>query len=504
MGTDPTIRLRHECIARLRSRYLYVLPLSSEVTYASATFSCIGRYKVVSHSESSKNFCETFHIPDELSVIGAAKVSHFEIIYRVHGIEPTVGLSCCFYVNSKKKINAFACPALFLWHTGKSVSRDVIPKSSEFSEKHYATHVAYPAPFHKYPEPFLCLVGMIQMDLLSFIRTADPTKVKIGKRQRDEDEPKLLETTIGRVVPFLPVAPARSSSKLEASVDKLFDDGEWDDHGAPSGPIIGGKSQSSIKHLFAGAVQNAEVRGGVVPTLPFVTSFVSTTPEREGGDHTELLAGANLRTIRAPKRFVIFSDSSDHSGVNIAKAEVDSVVRTSVPIITSAATTTPTVDPAAIPKEKLVGSSVFGVDSPSTEGSHPIPGGFLIVLHEQLFTEFNVGAARQMSLSAELCMRAKYNIRERRRLNSIVEEKDALLKAKDEEIRSLKAQLVLKEAEAVKAVRLRIETFNFEAVEKSLQSEVVHLKERNNLLETEKSGLEVKVVDLAASVKVRE
>nr|GFB39037.1 hypothetical protein [Tanacetum cinerariifolium] len=57
-------------------------------------------------------------------------------------------------------IDAFACPALFPWHTGKSMSRDVIPKSFEFSTEHYATLVAYPAPFHKYPELFLCLVGM--------------------------------------------------------------------------------------------------------------------------------------------------------------------------------------------------------------------------------------------------------------------------------------------------------------------------------------------------------
>ncbi|GJZ17591.1 hypothetical protein Tco_0553714, partial [Tanacetum coccineum] len=63
------------------------------------------------------------------------------------------------------------------------------------------------------------------MDLLSFIRTADPTKVRIGERQRAEDEPKLLDTTIGRVVPLLPIAPDRAESELEASVDKLFDEG---------------------------------------------------------------------------------------------------------------------------------------------------------------------------------------------------------------------------------------------------------------------------------------
>ncbi|GJT77270.1 hypothetical protein Tco_1043995 [Tanacetum coccineum] len=130
----------------------------------------------------------------QLSVIAAAKVSHFEILCRVHGIEPTVGLFRCFYVNSKNKgwmsfskrpdsdavcytkpldslkrwndhffwVNSFACPASFLWHTDKNVSRDPFPKSAEFSADDYAVLVAHPAPFQKFPEPFLCLIGMSQ------------------------------------------------------------------------------------------------------------------------------------------------------------------------------------------------------------------------------------------------------------------------------------------------------------------------------------------------------
>nr|GEY79154.1 hypothetical protein [Tanacetum cinerariifolium] len=39
----------------------------------------------------------------QLSVIAEAKVSHFEILCRVHNIEATVGLFRCFYVNSKNK-----------------------------------------------------------------------------------------------------------------------------------------------------------------------------------------------------------------------------------------------------------------------------------------------------------------------------------------------------------------------------------------------------------------
>ncbi|GJX03676.1 hypothetical protein Tco_0189592 [Tanacetum coccineum] len=148
-------------------------------------------------------FCETYHILDVvhpqlpnldqtihemptgkigLSVIGAAKVSHFEVLCRAHGFEPTVGLFRCLYVNSKNKgWMSFTCPASFPWNTSKSVPKDPFPKSSEFNAKHYATLVAHPAPFHKYPEPFLCLVG------ISRYYTLDENTYPQFLRDDDED-----------------------------------------------------------------------------------------------------------------------------------------------------------------------------------------------------------------------------------------------------------------------------------------------------------------------------
>ncbi|GKE69294.1 hypothetical protein Tco_1527366, partial [Tanacetum coccineum] len=43
--------------------------------------------------------------------------------------------------------------------------------------------------------------------------------------------------------------------------------------------------------LLAGAVLNAEVRVAATPTLSFMSTSVSTTPEHEGGDHTDSLDG---------------------------------------------------------------------------------------------------------------------------------------------------------------------------------------------------------------------
>ncbi|GJS18721.1 hypothetical protein Tco_0413193 [Tanacetum coccineum] len=325
-------------------------------------------------------------------------------------------------------VDAFACLASFSWHTGKSVSKDPFPQSTEFNAEHYASLVAYPALFHKYLEPYLCLVGMSryytldedtyleflyenseEMDLLSFVCTADPTKVRI-------------------------VAPARGESELEDNVDRLFDEEGNDgpveqgdsasggqgvgiqpvseaaetniedvilrrqekrkyvivdsdepsypakklrkDHGIPVGTFVAGKSMSSIHRLLAGAVQNAAVRGEPVPSLPFVTSSMSTTSEHEDERHTNTLAGANLQTITAPPRFVISLDSSHHSGTHIAETEADSLIRSSAPVMTITTTITVTAGAATVVKEIVVKPSLFVTGSSSVGGTEPLPGGF--------------------------------------------------------------------------------------------------------------------------------
>ncbi|GJS47342.1 hypothetical protein Tco_0597463 [Tanacetum coccineum] len=363
------------------------------------------------------------------------------------------------------------------------------------------------------------------MDLLSFIQTTDPAKVRIGERQCAEGEPKLLDTTIGRVVSLLPVAPARASSELEASVDKLFDEGGSGSHAEQGDSVSGGHG--------VGVPQVSEIEEIVAEDAAPVQ------PRRQ----------RKRKTVSAPEitcwSCVESEDSSHHSGANIAEAEVDSFARPSVPLMTMTTTVTSTVDPTTTSKEKFVESSIFGGGSFSgvehtvvgfsgLTGSDFLVGGIRTVVspdtdlqkvyvpqwsvtngsclddgrtcremvdefappkffasihgmeHDELFTEFNVGAARQISLSAEVRMRVEFNIREKRRLSAVVEEKNSLLKARDEEVASLKAQLLVKEAEAAEAIRLC--------------DEVQTLADRNTVLEGEKSELDVKVTDLAVTV----
>nr|GEY44981.1 (-)-germacrene D synthase [Tanacetum cinerariifolium] len=238
-----------------------------------------------------------------------------------------------------------------------------------------------------------------------------------------------------------------------------------EDYGALGGASAAGKSRSAVQSLFTGAVLNAEARGEPIPTLLFVTYSVSATPEREDKSPTDSVIGLNLRTIGAPS---------------------------SAPAIATVTTVTAAVDVATTADRVPVEPSLFGAGSSSTDRTDSVPCVFLDVSGSDflicgirtvvepdsdlqkvyLFTEFNDEAARQISLSAELRMRAEYNIREKRRLRSVVDEQEELLKVRDGEIENLKAQLLLKEAEAMKAIRLRAEVFKFEATEKSLQVKV--------------------------------
>nr|GEV95475.1 hypothetical protein [Tanacetum cinerariifolium] len=347
------------------------------------------------------------------------------------------------------------------------------------------------------------------MDIFAFIHTLDPTKVKFFKRERNEGEPILLETIIGRTISLLLVAPDRAKSELDASVERHFDEGGSgnqmeqvdfagdrkdgdsqpvievvdtvvedlrEDNGTPSGTFVCGKSKSALKRLLVGDVLNVEVEVAAMPTLPFMTTSISCTPKCEGGDHIDFATRLNLRAIGAP-------------------------LRSSVLIMTTVTTITSTVDPASVAYKKLVKPFLFwviflaGGTDPTTSVFSDLTGiDFLVgavrtiintdtdlqkffasvrgMEHDQLFTEFNVGATHQMSLIAEV---------------------------KEGEIENFKVHLLLREAEAAEAIRLSDQASNFEAVEKSFRDEINVLKERNAILKKEWNALDVKVHELEIS-----
>nr|GEX89158.1 hypothetical protein [Tanacetum cinerariifolium] len=263
---------------------------------------------------------------------------------------------------------------------------------------------------------------------------------------------------------------------------------------------------NTLRLLFHRIDTSTDIQPVVVTTDTIVENVAPLQPKRQRKRKTVVDDAGG--PSHPPKKFVISSDSSHHSGANIAEAEVDSIVRSSAPSIATVTTMTTTIDADATAARAPIVPSLFGVGSSSTvyvprwratNGFGLDDSGICLEMldefapqkffasvrgvdHDQLFTEFNVGAARQISLNAEA----------------------ELLKVKDGEIESLKAQLLLKEAKAVEAIHLRAEVFKFEAAEQSLRGEVRVLRDHDVALEREKNELSVKVTDLSASVKVRE
>nr|GFA33728.1 hypothetical protein [Tanacetum cinerariifolium] len=240
----------------------------------------------------------------QLSVIGVAKVSHFEILCRVYGVTPTVGL----FMLLKRMDGCLSSSVLIDLPDPALVATD-------FNVQDYATLVVHPSPFRKFPEEFLCLVGLSRhytldeetyplfldkdgedMDIFAFIYTSDPTKSEQGDFASGGGEQcmniqPVTETTDVVVEDVIPLQPRRLKKRktivAEAGGPSYPLKKLKEDHETPSGVFVGGKFMSAVQRLFAGAVQNAEVRGEPIQTMSFMTSSISATPEREGECHTD-------------------------------------------------------------------------------------------------------------------------------------------------------------------------------------------------------------------------
>ncbi|GJR67356.1 hypothetical protein Tco_0013421 [Tanacetum coccineum] len=561
-----------------------------------------------------------FRIPfSQLSVFGSAKVSHFEILCRVCNIEPSVSLFRYFYThnykNSRfgftKRLNVRACysknldsvknwndyffwvdefvvlaNARFSWFLGSNIVKDQSPPTYEYNMEHVNTLIAQASPFLRFPEEFLCWVGISrnyllkkdtyprfeyedgeEMDLNAFIRTADPRKVRIVERLRTENKRPIVTVAKHRTVTLLPTSVSRPSGELSESIEREFGEDGSGGGGQEDASVAVHGNVRPVVPIMDDIVAEADVfkpkrskkksvirgsEGTLAASHPpkrlmadygrisGSTAGVTASPLEEGEDHTDSVTSPSLRSAAASARFVVLFDSSHHSATNSAGPEGDSFVRSVVSVTTKATTVTTiattVVIPADVGKDKsegqvvvLLGSiraekvtdagleEIYVPEWTVTKGfefnngrscanmiDHFTPPAFFKIVrgieHEQLFAEFNVSAARNLSLSSEVRMRAEYNILEKRKWRSLAEEKDSLLGAKDKEIEELRSQLLKAKEESVAVTQLRARVSSLEAIEGSLRGEVASAKEHNSLLEQECGSLKLKVTSLESII----
>ncbi|GKA26184.1 hypothetical protein Tco_0712293 [Tanacetum coccineum] len=315
------------------------------------------------------------------------------------------------------------------------------------------------------------------------------------------------------------------------------------DHGTSSGVTTSGKSPSVLKELLARSILNIEAVVEAVATLPLVTSFDSAMPEHESGTPADSITELNLRTIDPSKRFVISSDSSHHSSTNAAEAGIDSFIRfvAPPPVMIGAVITTniASIPSASAPETGTkvispVHASMFhdsdstGTVRPDAACSSHIPGKELSMgsreinsetLHEVFVPQWNVSNDTLLDdhdvswefinhlappvLFAQI-REMDYHHLERRRLESECEKQANLLKARDAEVENLKAQLLLKETKAAEAACLCAQVFAAEATKKIVVDEIDALKQMHVSLENEKDSLNGKVAELRSSVAAKD
>ncbi|GJV51908.1 hypothetical protein Tco_1447649, partial [Tanacetum coccineum] len=122
-------------------------------------------------------------------------------------------------------VDAIVFPIPVSLYVGGALEKDPAPHITACQEQTVRLLENNKAPFRRYPECFLCLVGLspyypfdentypaferldgTDMGLLDFIKTADPRKVQAVEVQKKDDQVKLLESTSHCFMPL--VAPA--------------------------------------------------------------------------------------------------------------------------------------------------------------------------------------------------------------------------------------------------------------------------------------------------------
>ncbi|GKA47607.1 hypothetical protein Tco_0740490 [Tanacetum coccineum] len=165
--------------------------------------------------EMVEMFCNDYYIPDE-----------------VHPVAP--GRDKTITQFSEGKVDAKVFPIPVSLYVGGVLVKDPPPHLTARQEQTVRLLENNKAPFHRYPECFLCLVGLspyypfnentypvfkmpdgTEMSLLDFIKTADPQKVRMVKVQKKDNQVNLLESTSHCFMSL--VTPAAGGSSYAAA-----------------------------------------------------------------------------------------------------------------------------------------------------------------------------------------------------------------------------------------------------------------------------------------------
>ncbi|GJY02674.1 hypothetical protein Tco_0360826 [Tanacetum coccineum] len=378
----------------------------------------------------------------------------FYILAGVHPTAPERG----------KTISQFPAGKVGVYTRG-ALEKDPAPHFTTRQEQTVKLLKNLKAPFRRYPECFLCLV---EMGLFDFIKTTNPRKVQAVEVQKGVEQVKLLESTKHCFMPLVPRGPGGSSSAVGAKVsapvekgseDVIVDDVAADDVAADDAYLELAEPGEGEEEVIAEQPKKTKRKRLVnssTLSAPIDTDTVTTT-----STNGKLVADV-IPDPAGPSQLEV-SEGSDDSFYELATSDPSEAKRWYVPRWN-------------ITNDSLLDDGF----SCRTLVYRVAPPAFFSNLRymdcDQLYTEFNVGAARQICLGSEVRSRAEHELELKEKLKAKYVVHGKLLEERDSEILRLKAQLAKKEAETAEVFCLRDQVSSLSEEKSFLSTEVLALK----------------------------
>ncbi|GJV96642.1 hypothetical protein Tco_1548219 [Tanacetum coccineum] len=512
----------------------------------------------------------------QLSPFGAARISHFEVLTRILELGPSMSVFRAFYTHmysdglfsfAKRSLSAPSYLSKppdsiknwadhFFWvdsrvfpisvplYTGGVLEKDPAPHLTARQEQTVRILSSNKAPFRRYPECFLALVGLspyypfgentypafegpdrADMGLLDYIRTADPRKVQTVEVRKGEEQVTLFDSIKHCFVSLDAPAAAHQAS------------GSGSGAGAEvSAPSVEGNVVEENVIPESAFLHPADPECDVTVAEKDVTQRQPEKAKRKKllkrsdplpakrlrTDHPSLAFGTGGKSLASLRQSLLegsltlgtFSPADIPTHVTVPSSyAADAPVYTVADIVTSSRGKT-----LVLPTSGVGGSSQPETSEESTDSFYETaalnsedakhwyiprwnitndsllddgfscrtlvdrvaPPGFFFTLrnmdYDQLFGEFNVGAARQICLGSEVRSRAEHELKLKEKLRAKYDVRGVLLSEKDAEIARLKSLLKEKETESAEVLYLRDQVSVLAAEKSSLSAEVSALK----------------------------
>ncbi|GJZ65917.1 hypothetical protein Tco_0622613 [Tanacetum coccineum] len=452
----------------------------------------------------------------QLSPFGAARVSHFEVLTRVFDLALSVTVFRAFYTRTysdglfsfaKRSTSSPSCfpkppdsiknwSDHFFWvdakvfpipvslYVGGVLEKDPAPHLTARQEQTVKLLENNKAPFRRYPEYFLCLVGLspyytfneniypvferpdgTEMGLLDFIKTADPRKVRTVEVQKKDDQVKLLESTSHCFMSL--VTPAAGGSSSAAAPEVSAPAEVEPDNVVPEDTYLD-LTEPDVDQAVARPEEVTMTQAGKSKRKRLAKQSDTLPAKQLRKDHPSLATGTGGKTLAGLRQLMSTSPlalgPSFHVDIQ-AHVVVQSTHTADVPVYTAAATVTFAQENVGVtPMSDVAGSSQLETSEGSDDSFYELPAlnsaeAKRCMDYEQLYMEFNVGAARQICLGSEVRSRVEHELELKEKLKGKYDARGRLLEEKDLKILRLRSLLAeeaekAERAEAAEVVRL--------------------------------------------------